>query len=161
MKPYIYNEFRLPVLYRSSSALLPTFPRPRPTHPVVLRMDVTTENEPLESITNRSMDPAAVVAGTTGPSPEEAASLKQDEAAADHVAIPTPALGGGASVSQEGAEGGMQGSRTSCAEKSTGATETDPGTLNRPSSAGKLSSRRCNMVRFFGIWKRLSSSCLK
>lgn len=102
-------------------------------------MDVTTDTEPLESSAMKAVDSDSVVAGPTGPSPEEATSFKQDEAAADHVASPTPALEGGASVSQGGAEGGMQGSPTSCAEKSTGAMETDSGTLNRPSLAGKLS----------------------
>lgn len=104
----------------------------------MLPMDVTTETEPMEASTMNVVDSAAVVAGPTGQTPEEAASFKLDEAATDHVAVPTAALDCGDSVSQGGADGSMQGSPMSCAEKSTGSTETDPETPNRPSSAGKL-----------------------
>lgn len=105
-------------------------------------MDVTTDTEPIESGTSNGVDSDAVVPGPTGPSPEEAtSSFKLDEAPADHVAIRTPALGGEASVSQGGEDAGMQGSPTICAEKATGAMETDPGTLRGGSSAGKLLGR--------------------
>lgn len=102
-------------------------------------MDTTTDTEPPKASTVGVVDSDAVVTGPTGPRPEQASFKLDTTAAADHVSIPTPALHDEASVPQGVGGEGVQGSPTSCTEKSTGATETDPGTLHGGASAeGKL-----------------------
>lgn len=104
----------------------------------MLPMDVTTDTEPSKASTGNVVVSDAVVSGPTA-SPEQASFKLDTAAAADDVAIPTPALHDRASAPQGVGGKGMQTTPTSCTEKSTDTMETDPETLHRGTSAeGKL-----------------------